>query len=450
MNKLLFDEYGLDYPTIWAEGLDIAWTVAEKNGEVMETRGPIRDILSFPALLGATLALMDSNAQRLAFIRQAVERIVEEGKCPAKVIATMDHGEALQGAAISLTKIREMVNEMFAQRRSVAAAVPQMMQEVVLGIDGGGTKTVYALCTMKGEVLFTLRGPSVSVIQYGEEGLRLALTEGLRGVQQGAGLQRESLRAVCLGAPCWGESEVGDAIIRAVATEVFGDAPCYICNDAEIACAGSFALRPGINIVAGTGAIAFGMDSHGHTARCGGWGHYFGDEGSGYWLGMRLLSLFCKQADGRLPRQVIYGLVRERLGLKVDFEAIDLVGKTILPYREKVADLQMLLCEAAMQGDTDAIESYREAAREIALNVEGVLGALDFPEGAMVSYSGGIFKAGALIMESFCEALHARRCSVVQPLAQPWVGALMLSLRLAGRDTREALQRVMEAGHRDV
>ena len=62
------------------------------------TRDLIRDILSFPALADCTLALMDIDGERLSFIQKAVERIVEAGKYPAKVIATMDRKEALTGA----------------------------------------------------------------------------------------------------------------------------------------------------------------------------------------------------------------------------------------------------------------------------------------------------------------------------------------------------------------
>jgi len=62
------------------------------------TRSLIRDILTFPALRDATLALMDIDRERLAFIKQAVERIVREGNYPAKVTATTNRREALKGA----------------------------------------------------------------------------------------------------------------------------------------------------------------------------------------------------------------------------------------------------------------------------------------------------------------------------------------------------------------
>ncbi len=62
------------------------------------TRSLVRDILTFPALADSELALMDIDAERLDFIKTAVNRIIEAGKYPAKVTATMDRAEALQDA----------------------------------------------------------------------------------------------------------------------------------------------------------------------------------------------------------------------------------------------------------------------------------------------------------------------------------------------------------------
>ena len=69
------------------------------------TRELIRDILSFPALSDCTLALMDIDPERLDAIRRAVERIVQEGKYPARVVATMDRVEALRDADGVITTI---------------------------------------------------------------------------------------------------------------------------------------------------------------------------------------------------------------------------------------------------------------------------------------------------------------------------------------------------------
>ncbi|NLD44366.1 MAG: alpha-glucosidase/alpha-galactosidase, partial [Chloroflexi bacterium] len=62
------------------------------------TRKLVSDMLTFPLLTDATIALMDIDAERLAYIKRAVDRIVREGNYPAKVIATQDRAEALKGA----------------------------------------------------------------------------------------------------------------------------------------------------------------------------------------------------------------------------------------------------------------------------------------------------------------------------------------------------------------
>ena len=62
------------------------------------TRGPVRDILTFPALADSEIVLMDIDQERLDFIKAAVDRIVEAGNYPAKVRATTNRAEALDGA----------------------------------------------------------------------------------------------------------------------------------------------------------------------------------------------------------------------------------------------------------------------------------------------------------------------------------------------------------------
>ena len=50
------------------------------SGSFGFTRGLVKDLLTFPRLQDATLALMDVDRERLSYIRQAVERIVREGQ----------------------------------------------------------------------------------------------------------------------------------------------------------------------------------------------------------------------------------------------------------------------------------------------------------------------------------------------------------------------------------
>jgi alpha-galactosidase len=74
-------------------------------GSLGFTRGLVRDLLTFPALEGSTIRLMDIDPERLAFAEQAVNKIVKAGGYPAKVEATTDRRRALEGADAVLCTI---------------------------------------------------------------------------------------------------------------------------------------------------------------------------------------------------------------------------------------------------------------------------------------------------------------------------------------------------------
>ncbi len=65
----------------------------------------VRDILSFPLLEDATISLMDINADRLESSKQAVEKLIDTGSRPARVVATLDRVEALKDADVVMTTI---------------------------------------------------------------------------------------------------------------------------------------------------------------------------------------------------------------------------------------------------------------------------------------------------------------------------------------------------------
>lgn len=74
-------------------------------GSLGFTANLVRDILTFPLLQDADIALMDINPERLEFAHQAVTRLIRTSGHPARVSATLDRIEALQGADVVLTTI---------------------------------------------------------------------------------------------------------------------------------------------------------------------------------------------------------------------------------------------------------------------------------------------------------------------------------------------------------
>jgi alpha-galactosidase len=74
-------------------------------GSLVFTRNLVRDILTFPLLKDSTIHLMDVNKERLDFAHKAVKSLIERGKYPAKVIATLNRREALKDADVVLCTI---------------------------------------------------------------------------------------------------------------------------------------------------------------------------------------------------------------------------------------------------------------------------------------------------------------------------------------------------------
>lgn len=167
-----------------------------------------------------------------------------------------------------------------------------------LGVDGGGTKTKFALFNDQLKVCGTFDTTTSHVTQVGKEGVIKVLQSGLENVLQEAKICKEEIKYVVLGMPGYTEIKSNDAQIEEAVASVFNFTNYYIVNDAEVGWAGALACQPGINIVAGTGSIAFAVDVEGRRERIGGWGEFIGDEGSAYWIAKKTLEGYSKQKDG--------------------------------------------------------------------------------------------------------------------------------------------------------
>jgi len=308
-----------------------------------------------------------------------------------------------------------------------------------VGVDGGGTKTAISAASADSSVVLSEVTSSASWREYGIS----YVVETIRKVISGFSLGADGYVAgIAMGLPCYGESEDGERKLDGKLSEAFSGIPLYITNDVEVGWAGSLSLKPGVNVVAGTGSIAFGKNELGETARCGGWSEFFSDEGSCYWVGRKVLQFFSKQADGRVQRDELYDIVREELGVKNDYEAIDIIHSQYVTNRDKVASLQFLAKKAALMGSQSANALYKEAAGELCRLVAAIRDRLHFAEQPFrVSYSGGLFKTGQLLLPHFFNGIEAVGGKSVAPDFEPVYGALLLAFE---KNFPEGLPRLKE------
>ena len=321
-----------------------------------------------------------------------------------------------------------------------------MQVKYYIGVDGGGTKTAVCVASADSSQLMSEVTGSAAWREFGIDNVIQRIKTVIDDFRLS---ENGEVAAIAMGLPCYGESEAGDSELEKSIQEVFSPVPVYITNDVEVGWAGSLGLTPGINVVAGTGSIAFGRDETGATARCGGWSEFFSDEGSCYNIGRKSLQLFSKQADGRVPKDIFYSIFRKGLSLKNDFDIIDIVHGQYIGSRDKVASLQLLARDAALAGSKSAKCLYEAAAEELCSLVRAIRNTLHFQQNPyMVSYSGGLYKTGDLILPYFFEGIEALGGKPVSPKYEPMYGALLLAFEKGNPEGLPRLQERLLSGGR--
>jgi N-acetylglucosamine kinase-like BadF-type ATPase len=305
-----------------------------------------------------------------------------------------------------------------------------------LGVDGGGTKTAFALIDRQGQVLARNEQSSAYYLEVGMEGAADVLARGCAGLFATAGVTASDVAFAFFGLPAYGEDRVVQAQLDALPRAVLGHAR-YLCdNDMVCSWAGSLACADGISVIAGTGSMAYGRIV-GQGARAGGWGELFSDEGSAYWIARAGLALFSRMSDGRAPRGPLHGLMRTRLSLQDDLDLCQVVYGELKGERSKVAALSRLVSEAAALGDAQAVAILESAALEVAALVDAVRGQLGVDPGTevTVSYSGGLFGEDGPLRAPFARVLAASSAGayrLMAPRLPPVLGAAVYAAHQVG------------------
>ena len=231
-------------------------------------------------------------------------------------------------------------------------------------------------------------------------------------------------------AACFGFSG-GPQDKRALIEELFAIENLEVTHDGLIALVGASAGQPGIIAIAGTGQLAFGRNAEGRTARAGGWGYVYGDEGGGFDLARQALRAALRMEEGWGPDTILRAALLQASGAR---NANDLLHRfyTIDWPRPRIAALSKLVDDAAIAGDAVAIDVLHLAAQHQA-NFVGAVRSQLFAEGApaRVAYIGGLFNSIRL-RERFrrlVELVDGVTCG--PPQMGPAAGALLEAYRQA-------------------
>lgn len=288
-------------------------------------------------------------------------------------------------------------------------------------MDGGGSKTAFALIDDRGRILARATAPTSYYFNDGFDVVERVLAQGVSEVCAQAGCTSADIDAAFFGIPGYGEASADIARLDAVPARVLGHDRYRCDNDMVCGWAGSLACADGINVISGTGSMTYG-ERQGVGHRVGGWGELFGDEGSAYWVATQGLNAFTRMSDGRLPRGPLHAMLKERLELTGDLDVVSLVIEKWSGNRSKIAALATTVCDAARDGDEAAAQILSAAVDELVELVDTTARLVGFTEHETVpvSYSGGMF-SGAEFLQMFTTALEKRltKYDLKRPLLDP-------------------------------
>ena len=195
---------------------------------------------------------------------------------------------------------------------------------LLLGVDGGGTKTIVWLAEKKPGITGSFRVVGVATGSPGNiksQGFHQAMHNIVTTINdafRNAGIKPNVVDCVCLGLAGAGRAQEQKEIRQWMINKRVAK-QAVVSGDAELLLAANGKIEEpaddcysGVCLVAGTGAMSWGRNSLGQTNRSGGWGHLIGDPGSGFSIGRFGVLLACKAGDGRSDEvEFLVQLLRE-------------------------------------------------------------------------------------------------------------------------------------------
>lgn len=297
------------------------------------------------------------------------------------------------------------------------------MTPLVLGVDGGGTKTHLALADAEGRVHWQAVGPGIGPMETAH------WPEVLRVLMQPAQRFAPQIRRAVFALPSHGEIA---AVSRAQEAEVAALAalPHRVVNDVQAAFEGAFLGEAGALLLAGTGSMVWAADAAGRQVRVGGWGHGYGDEGSAFWIGRAAVALLSHAFDGRAEEDALTRALQDHLRLAQPRRAEALAEwfHADADPRVRVAALAAFVDARADAGDAAAVAILAEAADHLAAHLHAAWRRLPSLPAGVWSFAGSVARS-RILRQHLCERVMSPPCPPAMP---PVGGALWRAATEAG------------------
>lgn len=317
---------------------------------------------------------------------------------------------------------------------------------MLLGVDCGATKT-HSIITDENLKLLGIGVAGGS--NYHVVGINGALASLRSSISQAISMGKIGNKVVDIA--CFGicgirtakDYKFAEKLVRSLNVA----AKYLIASDQMIAYYATTLGKPGIVVVAGTGAVAYGRNESGDEVMAGGWGWLIGDEGSAFYIARKALMRVMKAVDGRADHTILVELAKEHFRLSNMDEIIEVVYHR-LPRPQAIATFAKMVSKAAQEGDRVASEILKEAGKELALmaiTVANKLGFVKRGENVIIGRVGGVWRS-KVVSKVFSEEVRRSIPSALvrEPVKFPVIGALVVGLKEKGISVSEEDVRRLE------
>jgi glucosamine kinase len=292
--------------------------------------------------------------------------------------------------------------------------------DYLIGVDGGGTKTLVRLARPDRRVLAQASGPG-SALRNGPGAAWNVIVAAIGQAFANAGLPLAPDASLAVGIGIAGYNVAQWAADFRACAPGFG--ALEIANDGVTTLLGAHEGRAGAVIAVGTGTIGIAADIDGRQRVVDGWGFPTGDDGSGAWIGMRAVHHAQLALDGRAARgpmtEAVLALCREEAAADdTQDERAALLDWLSLADQAAFARVARPVVANA-GGDAAARGLLQAAAAEIALMAE----TLDPSRRLPLALSGGL----AAALQPYLDARLRQR--IVPARSDAADGALLLAQR---------------------
>ena len=307
--------------------------------------------------------------------------------------------------------------------------------KVIIGVDGGGSKSIGVAADGNGHALAVFRGKGINYYQTGMDQARRNLKEIVDALLSVCG-------GVCgllsVGMPAL-DTTADEATVGAFAGDMFDPQSLILESDACMTLEGMTGGDRGMIVICGTGSMALLDDGNRQTV-AGGWGYLLGDSGSGYSIAMAGLRAAIRHWEGTGPETGLGERALAHFALNAPRDLIALIYDPACG-PDTVARFAGEVFSLAASGDGEANRVLADEMQGIAWQAASLLG--DAPGVEKVGLYGGIFHHQPLARRLFADALYkrlpGRNIRIVEPEYPPEIGAVIRGFKRLGTLNAERL-----------